>query len=166
METQRSNDRWCFEVSEAVTRLLRHDPTVPRGPDGAIQYNDIVEECGKKKFGDASQWSLEDWISTLAKGGGPKKRCQYCFNPHSSNQFRHLRAIQGHSGESAVDLALQDNVLLPKGFTEYLYHVGNANELNSIIGNGLILGGKSLKRGRQAVFFTTEDENCMGENST
>ena len=75
----------------------------------------------------------------------------------------HLRAIQGHSGESAVDPALQDNVLLPKGFTEYLCHVGNANELNSIIGNGLILGGKGLKRGRQAVFFTAEDENCMGE---
>ena len=81
------------------------------------------------------------------------------MNPNSSNQFRHLRAIQGHSGESAVDPALQDHVLLPIGFTEYLYHVGNANEWNSIIGNGLILGGKGL----QAVFFTTEDEHCMGE---
>ena len=39
----------------------------------------------------------------------------------------------------------------------------NASELNSIFGNGLILGGKGLKRGRQAVFFTTENENCMGE---
>ena len=28
-------------------------------------------------------------------------------------------------------LELQDNVLLPKGFTKYIYHVGNANELNS-----------------------------------
>ena len=74
METQRSNDHWCFEVSEAVTRLLRHDPTVPRGPDGAIQYNDIVEECGKKKFGDASQWSLEDWTSSLAKRRRSKEK--------------------------------------------------------------------------------------------
>ena len=41
-----------------------------------------------------------------------------------------------------------------KDFTEYIYHVGNASVLNSIIGNGLIPGGKSLKRGRQAVFFT------------
>ena len=42
--------------------------------------------------------------------------------------------------------------------------------LNSIIRNGLIPGGKRLKRGRQAVFFTTvnpmEDGNGMGENST
>ena len=39
--------------------------------------------------------------------------------------------------------------------------------MNSAIWNGLIPGGKSLKRGRQAVFFTTvnpmDDEKSMGE---
>ena len=83
------------------------------------------------------------------------------------NQFLYLRAIQGHSGECANDPALQDNVLIPKGFTEYLYLVGNANELNSLLRNGLIPGGTSLKRGRQSVFFTTvnpmEDGNGMGD---
>ena len=39
---------------------------------------------------------------------------------------------------------------LPRRF----YHVGNANELRSIVNNGLVPGGTSLKRGRQAVFFT------------
>ena len=80
-----------------------------------------------KKFDDASQWVLEDWISKLAKGGGAKKRFHCCVNPNSSNQFLYSLAIQGRSGESAFDPALQDNVLLPKGFTEYIYHVGNAN---------------------------------------
>ena len=46
-------------------------------------------------------------------------------------------------------------------------HVGNASEMNSKIRNGLIPGGNSLKRGKQAVFFTTvnpmEDENSMRE---
>ena len=96
-----------------------------------------------------------------------RKIFQYCLNPNSSNQFLYLRAIQGHSGDNAVDPALQDNVLLPKGFTECIHHVGDANELNHMIRNGLIPGGKSLRRGRQAVFFTTvnpmEDENVMGE---
>ena len=46
------------------------------------------------------------------------KRCQYCVNQNSPDQFLYLRAIQGHSGDNAVDLALQDNVLLPRGFTE------------------------------------------------
>ena len=73
------------------------------------------------------------------------------------------------SGDNAIDPTLQDNVLLPKGFTEYIYHVGNANELNSLIGKGLIPEGTSFKRGRQAVFFTTmglmEDVHGIGEGS-
>ena len=75
-----------------------------------------------------------------------KRRFQYCVNPNSSNQFLYLRAIQGHAGDNVVDPALQDNVLLPKGVTEYIYHVGNANELNSMIRHGLIPGGKRLQK--------------------
>ena len=91
----------------------------------------LLDECRKHKFDDASQWFFGDWISILAKGGGAKKRFQHCVNPNSSNQFLYLRAIQGHSEENAIDPTLQDNALLPKGFTEFLYHVRNANELNS-----------------------------------
>ena len=98
---------------------------------------------------------LKIGYQTLAKGGGAKKRFQYRVNRNSPNKFLHLRAIQGHAGESAIDPALQDNTPIPKGFTEDLYHVGNANELKSMIGNGSTPGGTSLKRGRQAVFFTT-----------
>ena len=118
IETQRSNDHKCFEVSKAMTRLLRHDRTVRRGIDGAVLFDDVLEECRKKKVHGASQWSLNDWISVLAKGGGAKKRFQYCLNPNSSNHLLYLRAIQGHSGDNAVDPELQDNVLLPEGFTE------------------------------------------------
>ena len=110
-----------------------------------------LKSAGRKSSVMLRSGHLQIGYQFCQKGGGAKKRFQYCLNPNSSNQFLHLRSFQGHSGESAVDSALQDHVLLPKGFTEYLYHVGNANEWNSIIGNGLILGGKSLKRGRQAV---------------
>ena len=74
--------------------------------------------------------------------------------------------------KKAIDHTLQDNVLLQKGFTECMFHVGNASELNPIIRNGLVPVGKSLKRGRQAVFFTAvnpmEHENGLvdGGNST
>ena len=59
-------------------------------------------------------------MSTLAKGGGEKKRFEYCLSPNSLNQFLYLRAIQGHPGSSIIGLLLQDNVLLPEGFTEYM----------------------------------------------
>ena len=128
IETQRSHDHKLYEVSEAITRLLRHDQSVARGSDGAIHCNDIIESCRKKKFDDASQWLLEDWISTLAEGGGAKQIFQDCVNPKYANQFLYLRA------------------LLCK--TMYCYRkdlpctsVGNAN---SIVRNGLIPGGKSL----------------------
>ena len=133
------------------------DQSVPRGSDGAIHYSDIIDECRKEKFDDALQWLLEDWISTLAKGGGTMKRFQYCVNPNSSNQCFYLRAIQSHSGDNAIDPTLQDNVLLPKGFTEYINHVGNANELKSIIRNGLIPGGKSVRKTSGLLHYSEPD---------
>ena len=102
-----------------------------------------------RSFDGASQWSLHDWISILAKGGGAKKRFQYCLNPNSSRHISYFGAIQGHSGSAAIDPELQDNVLLPKGITEYIYRVGNVSEVHSIIRSGLIPGGQSLKRERQ-----------------
>ena len=136
IETQRSHDHKCFDVSKAIIRLLRHDQTVHREIDGAIEYNDIIEQCRKKKFDDVSQWLLEDWISTLAMGGGAKKKLKYCVNPNSSTQFLYLRAIQRHSGDNAVDpesmyYCRKD---LP---SKYIFHVGNASALISIIINGL-----------------------------
>ena len=55
---------------------------------------------------------------------------------------------------STVNPALQDNVLLPEGFTENVFHVGNGKELRSIVNHGVIPGGVSLRTGRQAVCFT------------
>ena len=96
IETQRSHDQKCFEVTKAITRLLRHDQTVPQGINGAIQYSDIIEECRKKKFDGASQCSLNDWIYILAKGEGAKKRFQYCLNP--SKLFQTHFVFQSNPG--------------------------------------------------------------------
>ena len=96
-----------------------------------------------------------------------KKRFQYCLNLISSRHISYFRAIHGHSGGSAIDPELQDDVLLPKRFTEYIYNVGNVSEVHSRMRSVLILGRQSLKRGRQSVFFTKvnpmEDDNCVEE---
>ena len=78
------------------------------------------------------QWTVKNCVNSLAKGG-KKKRCQYCLNLYSFHEFLYFRLIQGHSGENFVDPLLQDNVLIPDGFTEYIYHLGNAFEMHSII---------------------------------
>ena len=110
---------------------------------------------------------MNAWITFLAKGGGPKKRFQYCLNPNSSKHFLCFRAIQGHSGGNLVDPALQDNVLLPDDFAENIYHFGNVGEIYSTARSGLIPVGRSLKRDRQSVFFTAvnqmDDDQIMEE---
>ena len=90
------------------------------------------------------------------------------MNPSSSKHFLYFRAIQGHSGSNVVDPALQDNVLLPEDFTEYINHVGNVSEIHSKIRSGLIPSGRSLRRDKQSVFFTAvnpmDDDQSMEEN--
>ena len=68
----------------------------------------------------------------------------------------YLRAFQGHSGSSLVDLTLQDNVLIGPGIFLYTYHVGSNFNLHSIINDGLIPGGQNLSR-RQTAFFLPVD---------
>ena len=46
-------DHACYVVSKAMTRLLRHDQTLPRETDGAVKFDDLIEEFKKKK---RSQW--------------------------------------------------------------------------------------------------------------
>ena len=54
-----------------------------------------------------------------------------------------------------------------KVFTEYIYHVGNGNELRSILNHGWMPGGVSPRTGRQAVFFTIlnpmDNQDGLGE---
>ena len=65
-----------------------------------------------------------------------------------------LRALQGHSGRNPIDPTLQDNVLIPNNFFEYIYHIGCAVSVHSITNSGLIAGGQNSSRERQTVFFT------------
>ena len=69
----------------------------------------------------------------------------------------YFRAIQGRSGKQKVNPALQDDVVIPVGFTEYIYDMGSSQDSHSIIQSGLIAGRRDTHRGRQTVFFTAVD---------
>ena len=67
------------------------------------------------------------------------------FNTGPSGQeIFYLRALQGHSGRNLVDPSLQDNVIIPNEFFEYMYHIGRAFNLHSIMNAGLIPGKQNL----------------------
>ena len=92
----------------------------------------------------------------MAGSGGNKKRFQYCTDP-SGQEILYFRALQGHSRRKPIDTTLQDNVLIPNNFFEYIYHIGCAVNLHSMTNSGLIAGGQIFSMDRQTVFFTAVD---------
>ena len=124
----------------------------------------------RRRWGDrileTERWSSEQiWVLSalvwwcMEEQDGRRRRqqkmFQYCTGPSGQEMF-YLRALQGHSGRNPIDPSLQDNVLIPNNFFEYIYHMGCAVNLHSFQNSGLILEGQILSK-RQTVFFTSED---------
>ena len=134
-----------YDVSKKLIHLLRHSQQVQREEYGAVHF-----------------WRIKDNLQNqfpycphcMAGGGRNKKRYQYCNNV--SGIIVYLRAFQGHSGRNLIDPSLQDNVIIPSNFFQYIYHVGCAIKSHSIINSGLIPGGQNSSK-RQTVFFLPID---------
>ena len=139
-------------MSKKLIHLLRHGSLL-RDNDGAIEFWRIKDNL-QKYFLHCHHWSDEKWKSARAGGGRKKNRFQYCTD--SSGVILYLRALQGHSGHSLIGPILQDNVIIPDGFFQYIYHVGCPINLHSIINWGLIPGGQNLSN-RQTIFFLLVD---------
>ena len=134
-------------MSKQLSTLLRHGH-LPRKHDGAIEFFSAI-------LCDLNIGLMKSGRVQMGRGGGNKKRFQYCIDP-SGQEILYLRALQGHSGRNLIDLSLQDNVIIPNDFFEYSYHIGCAIYLHSIMNSGLIPEGQNLSK-RQTVFFTSVD---------
>ena len=146
-------DLESYNLSKKFINLLRHNQKLHREEDGAIQFYKIKFHLRDYPL-PIQNWSDDRWKACLAAGGGSKRRYQYCSDNLGS--IIYLRALQGHSGDNIIDLAMQDHVLIGPGIFPYIYHVGNNFNISSIIRNGLIPGGQNLSR-RQSVFFLPID---------
>ena len=142
-----------YDLSKKVINLLRHNQTLQREDDGAIEFYEIKFYL-RNHHSQIQVWSDDRWKACLAAGEGSKRRYQYCFN--DSGRILYLRALQGHSGSNLIDPMLQDNVVIGSGIFHYIYHIRCAFNLHSIIHNGLVPGGQNLSR-RQTVFFLPID---------
>ena len=118
----------------------------------AIEFWRLQDDL-RKILSNSQYWSDDVWKSKMARGGGNKKIFQYCTDP-SGQEIFYLRALQGHSGRNPIDPTLQDNVLIPNHFFEYIYHIGCAVYVHSITNSGLIAGGQNSSRDRQTAFIT------------
>ena len=129
-------DLESYDLSKKVINLLRHNQKLHREEDGAIQFYKIKFHQRDYPL-PIQNWSDDRWLACLAAGGGSKRRYQYCSDYLGS--IIYLRALQGHSGNNLIDPAPQDNVLIGPGIFPYIYHVGSNFNLQTIIGNGLVL---------------------------
>ena len=143
----------AYDLSKKVISLLRHNQTVQREKDGAIEFYRIKFYL-RNHSSQVQHWSDDRWKACLTARGGSKKRYQYCSD--NSGRILYLRALQGHSGNNLIDPLLQDNVVIRSEIFHYICHIGCAFNLHSIINNGLIPGGQDLSR-RQTVFFLPID---------
>ena len=57
-----------------------------------------------------------------------KKKNQFCADS-SRQEIIISELFKVHSGRNPIDLSLQDNVLIPNNFFEYIYHIGCAINL-------------------------------------
>ena len=142
-----------YDLSKKVINLLRHNQTLQREQDGAIEFCNIKFHL-RNHSSQVQNWSDDRWKACLAAGGVSKRRYQYCSD--NLGTIIYLRALQGHSGSNLIDPTLQDNVLIGTGIFHCIYHVGCTFNLHSIINNGLVPGGQNLSR-RQTVFFLLVD---------
>ena len=101
-------------LSKRVINLLRQNQNVNRERDGVVQFYKIKSLIRDYSL-STQNWFRQSirWLACLAAGGGPKRRFQYC--PDYLGSIIYLRALQGHSGDSIIDLAMQDHVLITPG---------------------------------------------------
>ena len=126
-----------FDISKKLIHLLRHG-SLPRENDGAIQFWRIEDNL-QKHFLHCHHWSDDKWKKNMAEGGRNKKRYQYCTDSSGEIFTSELfKVIQ-----DAVLLILHYKTMIPDDFFKYIYHVGCAINLHSIINSGLIPGGQN-----------------------
>ena len=143
-------DLASYDLSKKVINLRRHNQTLQREEDGAIEFCKIKFHL-RNHHTQIQNWSDDRWKACLAAGGGSKRRKQYCSD--NSGAILYLRALQGHSGNNLIDPMLQDNVVIGTGIFPYIYHVGCTFNLHSIINNGLVFGGQNLSRKTNSVLL-------------
>ena len=148
-----------IQVSNMVTKMVRRDDQDERGQDGSY-HCDTVRSVLLKAFArnGAETFSDNHWIHLIHEGSS-ERRVEYCVD--HKNSLCYLRAIQGHSGGIPVVPELVGYTSIPYDWKEYIFHRGCSWDMSSILGSGLIPGGKENDKARQAVFFTPL--NLFGE---
>ena len=129
-----------YDFSKNVISLLRHNQTLQREQDGAIEFYRIKFYL-RNHSSQVQHWSDDRRKACLAEEV-QERRYQYCSD--NSGTILYLRALQGHSDVISLILCYKQ--------------CNNSS-------NGLIPGGQDLSR-RQTVFFLPIDPRDKDHKDT
>ena len=101
----------------------------------------------KVKIVGTLRWTGSTGVNSLAKGGGKKKRFQYCLNPYSSKK-------SCTSEQEKTSLIHYCKTIHCSRMTSPSTSTTSGTPTICTAQSGLIPGGKSKRRDRQSVFFT------------
>ena len=117
-----------FKCQNSSLDFFRHSQKVCRKADGAVHYDQVIDECKKrqsdntgywsdemkKDFVNAPHWSIEKWISVLGKRWRTEEKISILLESElsciNSCTFEQSKDIQR---STLINPALQDNVMLP-----------------------------------------------------
>ena len=74
------------DLSKKVINLLRHNQTLQREEDGAIEFYKIKFYL-RNHHSQIQNWSDDRWKACLTAGGGSKRRYQYCSDNSRTNSL-------------------------------------------------------------------------------
>ena len=137
-----------YSVSKKLINLLRHGSLFGED-DGAIEFWRIKDYL-QNHFVHSRHWSDEKWKSIMARGGGNKKKYQYCTD--SSGAILYLRALQDHSGRSLIDPELRDNVVIADGFFKYIFSCRMCNQFTFHHQSGTDTGRTKFEQQTDSIF--------------
>ena len=153
----------AYPEAKRLNTLLLHGELPPE-EDGAIEVW-RPKDYLRNKFEHSQYWSDDMCKSKMAGGGGKKKRFQYCTDP-SGQEILYLRALQDHSGRNPIDPTLQDKVLIPNKFFEYIlsYRMCSQCTLHKF---KIDSGRTKLKQGRtDGILHSRESHEFASQGST
>ena len=116
---------WSAKSHHPVATTWSISPTRKRRSEPLQWHHRRVQAEEVRRCLAMVSWRLD--INSGKRRRGEEKISILC----ESKLFQSIPVLSSNSktsGESVIVPTLQDNVLLPKGFTEYICHVGNAND--------------------------------------
>ena len=148
------NERKLIGVATSLEKSRQSHSTLSNNTTRRWRSSSILEDQELPSESSFTNTSLVWWSwKNAAQRCRTKRKYQCCTV--NSGRILYLRTFEGHSGNNLIDPTLQDNVLIGIGIP-YIYHVGCAVNLHSIINNGLVPGGQNFSK-RQTVFFLPVD---------